>query len=119
MNDLQLACSPVTVALFDPHQAVNNLLAQGLGTALGPTTFFFEAFRPVAFKTGFDLQPVFVLMPYSQHSSLKFALLFARKANWVFWFTMGSVCCHAMFEAYPPCRQTVTHILNQRVLNVV
>ena len=55
VDDLQLACSPVTVALFDPHQAADNLLAQGLRTVLGPTTLFFEAFRPVGFKPGFPL----------------------------------------------------------------
>ncbi len=34
-------------------QVAYNILARGLRTALGPTTLFFEAFRPVGFKQGF------------------------------------------------------------------
>jgi hypothetical protein len=55
VNDLQLTCSPVSVALFDPHQAVNNLLTRVLRTADGPTTLFFETFLPVGLKPGFPL----------------------------------------------------------------
>ena len=52
----------------------------------------------IGFKADFPLVAGFRTDAFSRHSSLKFSLLFARKANWISWFMTGSVCWHGMFE---------------------